>query len=94
MSNSKHDRFDELVAPFLLGGSKNTASADTPTGALAENGRKAEARGSYRDDLLRTATALLAAMPPDRRDPREAIELAAELIARIDEKALARKDER
>jgi hypothetical protein len=43
---------------------------------------------------LRTATALLAAMPPDRRDPREAIELAAELIARSMMKALARNDER
>ncbi len=93
-SNGKRDRFDELVAPFLLGHSGKAATAGPVTDAASEAGRKTEPRGSYRDDLLRTATALLAAMGPEKHDPREAVELAAELIARVDEAALARRDER
>jgi hypothetical protein len=93
-SNGKRDRFDELVAPFLLGNPGRAATAGPATDATTEAGRKAEPRSSYRGDLLRTATALLAAMGPERHDPREAVELAAELIARVDEAALARRDER
>ena len=93
-SNGKRDRFDELVAPFLLGNSGKAATAGPATAATTGAGRGAEPRGSYRDDLLRTATALLAAMGPGRHDPREAVELAAELIARVDEAALARGDAR
>ena len=97
--NGKRDRFDELVTPFLLGSSGRAATAGPATAgpamdATTEAGRKAEPRGGYPGDLLRTATALLAAMGPGRHDPREAVELAAELIARVDEAALARGDER
>ncbi len=93
--DGERDRFDELVAPFLLGSSGRAATAGRATDATTEAGRKTEPRGSsYRGDLLRTATALLAAMGPGRHDPREAVELAAELIARVDEAALARGDER
>ncbi len=92
--NGKRDRFDELVTPFLLGSSGRAATAGPAMDATTEAGRKAEPRGGYRGDLLRTATALLAAMGPGRHDPREAVELAAELIARVDEAALARGDER
>jgi hypothetical protein len=93
-SNGKRDRFDELVAPFLLGNSGKATTAGPATDATTEAGPKTEPRSSYRGDLLRTATTLLAAMGPEKHDPREAVELAAELIARVDEAALTRRDER
>jgi hypothetical protein len=95
MSGSgKRDRFDQLVAPFLLGNSGKAATTGPATDATTGAGWKTEPCGDYRGDLLRTATALLAAMGPGKHDPREAVELAAELIARVDEAALARRDER